>query len=185
SGEIVGVAVAGYALTTFLDQHALERLARNSGRSFEMVWAVGRKERPLPRERLALYGELLRTLGDTLLGENFSTRRQEQTSTRLAEALASEQAARAEAEAATALVRRVQALTDMALDLPLNDLLHELLTRLRNELQTDTAVILLRQLAEEGGEEELRVRGARALGGGGQRQGPRPGGKGFGGGVAA
>ena len=56
SGEIVGVAVAGYALTTFLDQHALERLARNSGCSFEIVWAVGRKERPLPGERLALYG---------------------------------------------------------------------------------------------------------------------------------
>src|SRR5437870_3757061 len=50
SGEIVGVAVGGYALTTFLDQHALERLARNSGRSFEKVWAVGRKERPLPEE---------------------------------------------------------------------------------------------------------------------------------------
>src|SRR5438128_2415767 len=38
-GEIVGVAVAGYALTAFLDQHTLERLARNSGRSFETVWA--------------------------------------------------------------------------------------------------------------------------------------------------
>src|SRR5437667_3084478 len=163
SGEIVGVAVGGYALTTFLDQHALERLARNSGCSFEIVWAVGRKERPLPGERLALYGELLRTLGNTLLEENFSTRREQQTSTRLAEALASEQAARAEAETATALVRRVQALTDMALDLPLDDLLRELLTRLRNELQTDTAVVLLRQLAEEGGEGELRVRAALGL----------------------
>ena len=128
SGEIVGVAVAGYALTTFLDQHALERLARNSGRSFEKVWAVGRKERPLPEERLALYGELLRTLGNTLLEENFSTRRQEHTSTRLAEALASEQAARAEAETATVLIRRVQALTDMTLDLPLDDLLATLAT---------------------------------------------------------
>ncbi|TME72162.1 MAG: GAF domain-containing protein, partial [Chloroflexi bacterium] len=184
SGEIVGVAVGGYALTTFLDQHAFERLARNSGRSFEMVWAVGRKERPLPRERLALYGELLRTLGDTLLGETFSTQRQEQTSTRLAEALGSEQAARAEAESAATLVRRVQALTDMALDLPLDDLLRELLTRVRNELQTDTAVILLRQLAEEGGE-ELRVRAALGLEEAEQRQARVPVGQGFAGRIAA
>jgi len=185
SGEIVGVAVAGYALTTFMDQHALERLARNSGCSFEIVWAVGRKERPLPGERLALYGELLRTLGNTLLEENFSTRREQQISTRLAEALASEQAARAEAETATALVRRVQALTDMALDLPLDDLLRELLTRLRNELQTDTAVILLRQLAEEGGEEELRVRAALGLEEEEQRQARIPVGQGFAGRIAA
>lgn len=47
-GEIVGVAVAGYALTASLDQHALERLARNSGRSFETVWAAGRQERHVP-----------------------------------------------------------------------------------------------------------------------------------------
>src|SRR5436309_3793081 len=184
SGEIVGVAVAGYALTTFMDQHALERLARNSGCSFEIVWAVGRKERPLPGERLALYGELLRTLGNTLLEENFSTRREQQISTRLAEALASEQAARAEAETATALVRRVQALTDMALDLPLDDLLRELLTRLRNELQTDTAVVLLRQLAEEGGE-ELRVRAALGLEEEEQRQARIPVGQGFAGRIAA
>jgi hypothetical protein len=112
-GEIVGAAVAGYALTAFLDQHALQRLARNSGRSFEAVWAVGRKGRHTPTERLVQYGELLRTLADTLLAENFRTRREQQTSARLAEALQIAEAARATAEAATARAA-VQTLTDGA-----------------------------------------------------------------------
>ena len=158
-GEIVGAAVAGYALTAFLDQHALQRLARNSGRSFEAVWAGGRKERHTPRERLIQYGELLRTLADTLLAENVRTRREQQTSARLAEALQIAEAARATAEAATALVRRVQTLTDVALDLSLDDLLREMLTRVQRTLDTDTAVILLRTL----GEETLRVRAALGL----------------------
>ena len=104
-GEIVGVAVAGYALTAFLDQHTLERLARNSGRSFETVWAAGRQERHVPRERLTVYGELLRTLGDTLLAESFSTRQQEETAARLAEALQIAEAARATAEATQETLR--------------------------------------------------------------------------------
>ena len=311
-GETVGVAVAGYALTVFPDQHVLERLARSGGLSSERVWAVARRALPVRKERLIKDGELLRTLTETLLAESARTRQQEKTSERLtlaldfAEAarsraevaqealrdreerlratfnqaavgfgttdlagrfldvnqavcdltgysreellrltlfeithaddrdqnrelirrllkgelpsfsfekryvrksgdplwanetvsvvraasgeplylvglvenidgrkhveaerallLANEQAARAAAEAAGALVRRVQALSDVALDVSLDDLLRELLTRVRSELHTDTAVILLRQLEEEEGEEEdLRVRAALGL----------------------
>ncbi len=58
--------------------------------------------------------------------------------------LASEQAARAEAEATTQHLTAVQTITDAALaHLGLEDLLRELLTRIRAALAADTAMILL------------------------------------------
>src|SRR5207245_1439099 len=75
------------------------------------------------------------------------------------EMLRREQEARERAENAMALVERVQAIADAALGgLSVDELLHELLTRVRAILGTDTAVILLRE-----GEDVLRVRAALGL----------------------
>jgi PAS domain S-box-containing protein len=71
------------------------------------------------------------------------------------------QAARGEAERAAGTVRRLQAMTDAALvHLSLDDLLRELLSRIKDILGVDTVVLLL--LGEEGG--ELVPRAAQGLG---------------------
>jgi len=71
------------------------------------------------------------------------------------ELLAREQAARATAEHAAESILRLQALTDSALArLTLDDLLHEMLVRIRELLATDSAAILL--LTEDG--QSLAVR---------------------------
>jgi PAS domain S-box-containing protein len=71
------------------------------------------------------------------------------------ELLAREQAARAEAEHAADSIRRLQAVTDSALArFALDDLLREMLSRIRELLETDSAVILL--LTEDG--QDLVVR---------------------------
>jgi PAS domain S-box-containing protein len=71
------------------------------------------------------------------------------------ELLAREQAARADAEHSAESIRRLQAVTDSALaPLTLDDLLHEMLLRIRELLATDYSVILL--LTED--EQSLSVR---------------------------
>lgn len=47
--------------------------------SFERLWELVRKEVPTPIDRLRLYGELLRIIGDTLLSEHNRGRQLEQT----------------------------------------------------------------------------------------------------------
>ncbi len=86
AGEIAGAAVAGYALTTHLSYREVVRLARDRRIPFHEVWAVVRKELPVPRARLPLAGELLGILGNTLLSETHRSRLLEETSLRLAEA---------------------------------------------------------------------------------------------------
>jgi signal transduction histidine kinase/ActR/RegA family two-component response regulator len=86
AGEVVGAAVAGYALTTHPGPREITGLARECRLAFDEVWAVIRKELPVPRARLPLYGELLGVLGDTLLSENYRSRQLEETSMRLAQA---------------------------------------------------------------------------------------------------
>jgi signal transduction histidine kinase len=86
AGEIVGAAVAGYALILHPGHREIEQLARASGLAFDEVWAMARKVLPLPRFRLALCGELLGILGNTLLSEHYRSRQLEETSLRLAEA---------------------------------------------------------------------------------------------------
>ena len=85
-GEIVGAAVAGYALTTHLSHREVTRLARDCRLSFDDVWAVTRKELPVSSSRLPLRGELLGIIGNTLLSEHHRSRQLEETSLRLAEA---------------------------------------------------------------------------------------------------
>jgi signal transduction histidine kinase/ActR/RegA family two-component response regulator len=84
AGEIVGAAVAGYALTTHLSYREAVRLARDCRLPFDDVWAVTRKELPVPSSRLVLGGELLGILGNTLLSEHDRSRQLEETSLRLA-----------------------------------------------------------------------------------------------------
>ena len=85
-GVIIGAAVAGYALTTHLTHREVVRLGRDVGVSSDDIWAVTRKELPVPSSWLLLRGELLGILGNTLLSENYRSRQLEETSLRLAEA---------------------------------------------------------------------------------------------------
>jgi len=72
------------------------------------------------------------------------------------ELLAREQAARADAEHSAESIRRLQAVTDSALaPLTLDDLLHEMLARIRELLATDSAAILL--LTEDGQSLSMRA----------------------------
>jgi hypothetical protein len=76
------------------------------------------------------------------------------------ELLTREQAARADAERAAESIRRLQAVTDSALTHhTLDDLLHEMLARIRELLETDSVAILL--LTEDG--RSLAVRAAIGL----------------------
>jgi signal transduction histidine kinase/CheY-like chemotaxis protein len=85
-GAVTGAAVAGYALTTHLAHREVVRLGRDFGLSADEIWAVTRKELPVPNTWLLLRGELLGILGNTLLSENYRSRQLEETSLRLAEA---------------------------------------------------------------------------------------------------
>jgi signal transduction histidine kinase len=91
-GQIVGAAVAGFALVDFSQASEIQILARDSGIRFEQLWQVTRQQKPEPRKRLILMGELLQLLGDSLLSENYRTRQYEETARKLQEvAVAKEQ----------------------------------------------------------------------------------------------
>jgi signal transduction histidine kinase len=91
-GQIVGAAVAGFALLDFSQASEIHVLARDSGIRFEQLWQVARAQKPEPRKRLILMGELLQVLGDALLSENYRTRQYEETARKLQEvAIAKEQ----------------------------------------------------------------------------------------------
>lgn len=82
-GEIVGAAVAGYALAEFANLPAVRRWADSSGIPFERLWGIVRRQSPIPERRLMLHGGLLQVLGDALLRENHRTRQYEETAVKL------------------------------------------------------------------------------------------------------
>ncbi len=91
------------------------------------------------------------------------------------ELLALERAAREAAESVTKELRSIQKVTDAALaGLPLDELLSELLLRIRNELQADVVVIMLPE-----GDEHLAVRAAIGMPGPPERYAHIPLGKGL------
>lgn len=86
-GKVVGAAVAGYAFVDFSQVSEIQSMARNAGITFEHLWQVAREQKPVPRQRLVLNGELLQVLGDSLLRENFRTRQYEEALLKLKEAV--------------------------------------------------------------------------------------------------
>src|SRR5688500_1929857 len=87
-GEIVGAAVAGYALNSFADSTAMRRLARQSSVTFGSLGDIARLEQPVPDRRLVLSGERLQVLGDAVLREKFRARQYEETAAQLRAAAA-------------------------------------------------------------------------------------------------
>jgi len=87
AGNVIGAAVAGYALTEYPKPEYLHMLAAETGMKFSMLWEAARAQSPLREARLVLYAELLQTLGETILREASRTSAFEETSLRLTEAV--------------------------------------------------------------------------------------------------
>ena len=87
-GNIVGVAVAGYALARFPEVAGAQRWAASARVPFQRLWEVVRRLPPVPERRLLLHGELLKVLGDALLRENHRTRQYEEIVVKLKRASA-------------------------------------------------------------------------------------------------
>jgi diguanylate cyclase (GGDEF)-like protein len=75
--------VAGYALVEFCESVAIGRLARECGVPFPALWAIARRQKPVATGRLAVHGELLRVLGDTVLRENALRKQSDRTALQL------------------------------------------------------------------------------------------------------
>lgn len=108
-GAVVGAAVAGYAFVDFSQVSEIQRLASNAGIRFERLWEVARTQKPVPRQRLLLNGELLQVLGDALLRENYRTRQYKQAVVELEDAATARERAHQELERTVSALRESEA----------------------------------------------------------------------------
>jgi PAS domain S-box-containing protein len=127
-----------------LAQDGMPRLVRK-GQPFELEYrlraADGTYRWFLARTRPIRdsYGRIIKWFGSSTEIEEHKRAQEERE-----ELLRAEQIARAEAEAAASKLRRLQSVTDSALpELTLDQMLRELLARLRSAVQGDTASVLL------------------------------------------
>jgi PAS domain S-box-containing protein len=151
SAEGVGWMAALHPKDAKSAEEAMPRLVRK-GQSFELEYrlraADGTYRWFLARTRPIRdsYGRIIKWFGSSTEIEEHKRAQQERE-----ELLRAEQIARAEAEAAASKLRRLQSVTDSALpELTLDQMLRELLVRLRSAVQGDTASVLL--LAPSGDE---------------------------------
>lgn len=78
NGKTVAAAVLGFILLDFSQPSEIHRLSKQSGIPFQDLWEISRRQRPLPKSRVTVLGELLQILGDALLQENFRRRSAEE-----------------------------------------------------------------------------------------------------------
>src|SRR5665213_538166 len=84
-GKIVAAAVVGYVFADFSQVSEIQAIARKAGIGFEELWQITRLQKPVPRTRLVLNGELLQVLGESILRENARARQYEHTALELIE----------------------------------------------------------------------------------------------------
>jgi signal transduction histidine kinase/CheY-like chemotaxis protein len=74
--QCLGTLLAGQVFDQYPEQLALEQAAKRFGLSPEEVWHLARREHPVKRATLQVYGELLMTLGRTFLLTRYHTLRE-------------------------------------------------------------------------------------------------------------
>lgn len=82
-GEIVGAAVAGYALVDFCRSSSVAALAHQAGIPFAPVWRTVLHLQPVTERRLITHGDLLNVVTDTILREHERTRQYQAVATDL------------------------------------------------------------------------------------------------------
>lgn len=108
-GKIVGAAVGGYAFVDFTQLSEIQRLARDAGIKFELLWQIAREQKPVPQRRLMQNGDLLQVLGDALLRENYRARQYEETALKLEEAVRARDRGHEELQQTAAALRKSEA----------------------------------------------------------------------------